>query len=85
MGRKLQNYRTAHETVRAQSEWRIAKIGHWRHEGDKKLKIKFGRCIYSMSIEYGDSRIKDDIKEDTRLAPKMQKSIDETIPENIRL
>jgi hypothetical protein len=38
-----------------------------------------------MNIEYGDFRIKDDIKEDTRLAPTMQQSVDETIPEKIRL
>jgi hypothetical protein len=47
----------------------------------KQLKIKFNRCIYSTSIEYGDFRVKDDIKEDIRLAPTMQKSIDETILE----
>jgi hypothetical protein len=71
--------------VRAQSKWCIAKFSHWRHEEDEKLKIKFDRCIYSTIIEYGDFQIKDDIKEDTRLAPTMQKLIDETIPENIRL
>jgi hypothetical protein len=38
-----------------------------------------------MSIEYGDFQIKDDINEDTRLVPAIQVSIEETIPENIRL
>jgi hypothetical protein len=71
--------------VRAQSEWRIATIGHWHHEGDEELKIKLDRCIYSTNIEYGDFQIKDDIKEDTRLAPTMQQSVNETIPEKIWL
>jgi hypothetical protein len=38
-----------------------------------------------MNIEYGKIRIKDDIKEDTRMAPTMQQLVDETIPEKIGL
>jgi hypothetical protein len=38
--------------------------------------------VYTRQVlKYGDFLIKDDIKENTRLAPTIQKSIDETIPE----
>jgi hypothetical protein len=52
----------------------------------QKLATGIATDVYIRRVlKYGDFRMKDDIKEDTRLAPTIQKSIDETIPENIRL
>jgi hypothetical protein len=48
-------------------------------------KIRLDRCVYSTNIEYDDLRVKNDKVVDKRLAPTIQESVLETIPENIRL
>jgi hypothetical protein len=84
-GREIQNYRATHEMVRAQIKVTYSSIWLLTSRRRRKIKDQFDRCIYSTSIEYGDFRKKDDVKEDKRLAPTIQVSVEETIPENIRL
>jgi hypothetical protein len=80
-GRETKNYRATHEMVRAQIEVTYSSIWPLTSRRRQKIKDQFDICIYSKSIKYGDFRKKDDIKEDKRMAPTIQVSIEETTPE----